>query len=310
MNVVDAAATGSASDGLQLTGMGAVAIVAAALVIIGFAVGLAARLVIARVAGPPRLGMAAATLSGILGGIIGGALTAPAFGQPARDLPVLVLAGGLVGTVLVLAAAERFVRWRAPAPPSAQELISAGEGAQVEFKSTGRYNLHTKARDPRLELVISTAVAGFFNARGGTLLIGVADDGAVLGLADDYSLLRHPDADRYQLWLHDLLATTLGVTVAAQVQVDFPAVDGMEICQVRVPAAGRPVFLRVPKAHTTTFVARIGNSTRELAGQELLQYAVSRWRPATLAGPGRGRRRESRAAAAPPRPHRTQGTLP
>lgn len=289
MNGGEAAGAGAASGGVQLSGITAVAIVAAALVLIGFVVGLAARLVIARVAGPPRLGMAAATLSGILGGIIGGALTAAAFGQPARDVPALVLVGGLVGTVLVLAAAERFVRWRSPAPASPEALIAAGESARVEFKSTGRYNLRTQARDPRLELVIATTVAGFFNARGGTLLIGVADDGTVLGLADDYSLLRHPDADRYQLWLHDLLTTTLGVSVAAQVDVDFPTIDGTEICQVRVPAAERPVFLRVPKQHATTFVARIGNSTREFAGQDLLQYAVARWKPGKLAGGGRRR---------------------
>lgn len=289
-----------------MQGPQALALVAATVVAVGFVVGFTARFLVGRVAGPPRLGLAASTLCGILGGAIGGALTALGFGQPARAVPVLVILGGLAGTIVLLAAAERFARWRAPASPSPAELIAVGESARVEFKSTGRYNQHTRARDPRLELVIATAVAGFFNAHGGTLLIGVADDGTVLGLEDDYSLLRHADADRYQLWLHDLLATTLGVTVAAQVQIDFPLVGGSEICRVRVPAAQRPVFLRVPKQHATSFVARIGNSTRELAGQEMLQYAIGRWRPAKLAGPGHARPGAGPRRFTPAHPPRTR----
>jgi predicted HTH transcriptional regulator len=173
--------------------------------------------------------------------------------------------------------------------PGAAELIAAGESATVEFKSSARFNLHTRARDPKLELVIATAVAGFSNARGGSLLIGVADDGTVLGLAEDYALLRQADADRYQLWLRDLFTTTLGAPVAAQVEITFPHLDGQEICLIRVPAAHRPVFLRAPKQTATQFVARIGNSTRELRGQEMLHYAVAHWPARALAGPGRRR---------------------
>ena len=39
-----------------------------------------------------------------------------------------------------------------------QELIRRGESDRLEFKSSARWNLHTKARDERIELVIAKAV--------------------------------------------------------------------------------------------------------------------------------------------------------
>lgn len=267
----------------------ALLLVAAAVVAVGFLAGLAGRQLIRPLAGVPRLGLAASTLCGILGGVLGGATTTLVLGVEARHAPVRVILGGLAGTVLVLAVAETVTRHRAvDTEPEPEELIRMGESATVEFKATARFNLHTRVRDPRLELVVATTVAGFFNADGGTLLIGVTDGGTVRGLADDYGLLRRADADGYQLWLHDLLVTTLGAATATQVRIDFPRVRSVEICRVRVPAATKPVFLRAPKQPTTTFVVRTGNSTRELTGQELLAYALGHWSPRRLtAGAGR-----------------------
>ena len=48
----------------------------------------------------------------------------------------------------------------------------------MEFKSTLRLNLHTGQTDDRMQLAVLKTLAGFLNAQGGTLLIGVADDAA------------------------------------------------------------------------------------------------------------------------------------
>ncbi len=105
----------------------------------------------------------------------------------------------------------------------AAELVVAGETAEVEFKSSARYNQHTGQRDPKLELVIAKTIAAFANSAGGVLLIGVADDGSVLGLDNDYKFMKKPDNDRYELWLRDHLSVTLGADTAAAVRVDFPS---------------------------------------------------------------------------------------
>jgi len=71
-------------------------------------------------------------------------------------------------------------------------------------------NLHTGARDDRIELVTAKTVAGFLNSQGGTLIVGVDDDGHALGVDEDLATMKAPDHDRYQLWLTDSLQRTLG----------------------------------------------------------------------------------------------------
>jgi hypothetical protein len=41
---------------------------------------------------------------------------------------------------------------------------------------------------------------------GGTLLIGVADEGSIVGLASDYAMLSKGDRDGYELFLCQLIA--------------------------------------------------------------------------------------------------------
>ena len=69
------------------------------------------------------------------------------------------------------------------------ELIALGESQRVEFKSTARWNLYTGQVDKRMEHVVTKTVCGFLNAEGGTLLIGVDDDGQLIGLSDDMKTL-------------------------------------------------------------------------------------------------------------------------
>ena len=63
--------------------------------------------------------------------------------------------------------------------PTTAELTTGGETEGVEFKSTLRTNLHTGQPDEKMQMAALKTIAAFLNAGGGTLLIGVADDGSV-----------------------------------------------------------------------------------------------------------------------------------
>lgn len=164
-----------------------------------------------------------------------------------------------------------------PAEPSLAELIAAGESDNVEFKGTARFNAHMPEADPRLELTVLKTIAGFANAHGGTLLIGVDDDGQLLGLDGDLALMKKPDVDRYQLWLTDLLETAIGKPAAAGVTVAFPDVDGSPVCRVDVRRSRAPVFLRPPGTKLDEFWVRIGNSTRLMSGNDVFTYTKQHW---------------------------------
>lgn len=162
---------------------------------------------------------------------------------------------------------------------SVEALIESGENKVVEFKSTGRLNLHTGGKDPKIEWAVVKSIAGFMNASGGTLLVGVTDAGEIHGIEADYPFLRKPDTDGWGLWLTDLLATATGKAAAAEAEVSFVELDGRTVARVDVGPAAAPVFATKPKGDgQELFVVRVNNSTQELAGPELLRYQQQRWR--------------------------------
>lgn len=170
--------------------------------------------------------------------------------------------------------------WQRPVRGTVAEQLSAGETDRVEFKSTARINLHTGQKDVRMEQVIAKTVCGFLNADGGTLLIGVDDEGTPLGLDADLAVMKLPDVDRYQLWLRDMLTSSLGRFAAQSVEVEFcpvPDPDGPPVCRITCPAAARPTYLRPAKGADPEFWLRIGNSTRQLDVSDATDYVMHRW---------------------------------
>lgn len=220
-----------------------------------------------------RLGWAEAVLSGIFGAAIGALLVSAGFGYTREHWFALVLASAL-GTVVVMIVVAYFTR---QPQPTAAQMLTAGESARVEFKSTARCNLHTGQRDDKIELVVAKTVAAFANATGGDLLIGVDDAGSVLGLDEDLKFMKSPDLDRFELWLRDHLTKTLGTAASASVHVTFPVEAGRALCHLQVPPSSRPVFLLAGKGQPAQMWVRVGNSTRQLGIDEALSYAADRW---------------------------------
>lgn len=157
-------------------------------------------------------------------------------------------------------------------------LMEGGESKVVEFKSTGRKNTFTGAADPAIEWALVWTIAGFMNANGGTLLVGVNDESKAVGVEQDYDLLRKKDRDGWELWLTDLLGHGLGKVAAAEVDVQFAEIDGHDVVRVEVGPASQPVFANSLKGEKRAhFFVRINNSTQELSGQEARDYQLRRW---------------------------------
>lgn len=131
-------------------------------------------------------------------------------------------------------------------------------------------------------------IAAFANSPdGGTLLIGVADDGSVHGLASDYASLHmdgKDDRDRFQLHLAQVLINALGETVASSVTTQLHTVAGRDLCRLHVPPSSFPVEAHVvidrkgQLEKKTAFYVRIGNGTREITdAQERRRFIAQRW---------------------------------
>jgi len=156
-------------------------------------------------------------------------------------------------------------------------IIRRGEGPLLEFKSTLRWDLQEHRINRSLEGVILKTLAGFFNSPiGGTLLIGVADNGELIGLQNDYQTLKKPNQDGFEQAFMTAISTNLGADLCPFVHVLFHVIDGKDVCRVIVSPANRPVFLT--QGNVQKFFVRTGAGTRDLNIQEALDYILGRWK--------------------------------
>jgi hypothetical protein len=156
-----------------------------------------------------------------------------------------------------------------------QTLIAQGESANLEFKSSFRWDLRENKVNRVLEGVILKTLAGYMNGTGGTLLIGVADDGAIVGLDNDYKTLKKPDRDGFEQALMTAIASKIGADACRSVQMMFHSLDSKEVCRVMVAPASRPMYVK--EGDAPKLYVRTGVSTRELNVQEAINYTSDRW---------------------------------
>jgi ATP-dependent Lon protease len=158
------------------------------------------------------------------------------------------------------------------------ELIRVGESRRVEFKQSARVNRHTKQRDVVIEQMVVKSIAGFLNGDGGTLLIGVTDNGGISGIEVDLKTLgSRKNQDGFALWLNGLLDNTLGPTGVSNATISFEEFPDGTVCRIDVRPGKSPSFVRTSKGAADLYV-RLNNATRLLNTAEALEYVKSHWR--------------------------------
>ena len=159
-------------------------------------------------------------------------------------------------------------------------LLAGKETDQCEYKSSAFYSYN----DPNIpEKVIFEAsvlkpVAGFLNARGGFLFIGIDDNATPLGIQKDLDLKKW-NTEKYVRHLTDRISQDLGNSAAICVRIKILMDQGMEICAVEIDRSPDPIwFEKAEKSgKRKVFYVRSNNSTRELNGPALLRYTGKRW---------------------------------
>lgn len=160
---------------------------------------------------------------------------------------------------------------------SLRDLINAGESNLLEFKLSARWS-HGTDKKGKSEQIIIKSLAGFMNSEGGTLLIGVADDGQVGGVECDYETLSKSDRDYYELFLTQLIGDKITGPSPSLCRVTFHELDGKDVCRIEVAASAKPVFAcSVNSKDHTDFWVRQGNKTAQFHGTELVEYTDDHW---------------------------------
>jgi len=145
-------------------------------------------------------------------------------------------------------------------------LINQGEGNNIEFKSTVRMNLNNGKAGKEIEFAWLKAVIAFLNSDGGTLLIGVADDGRILGLEGD----NFENSDRCLLHIKNLFNQHIGAEFSDFADFTLLELDENKVVVVDCHPAGKPVFLKVGK--NEEFFIRSGPSNSKLTPSQMIRY--------------------------------------
>jgi predicted HTH transcriptional regulator len=152
-------------------------------------------------------------------------------------------------------------------------LIEDGESQTTEFKSTLRTDV--KGNDmptSAVEYQCLKAVNGFLNSpQGGTLLIGVEDDGSIYGLEEDYETFRENQKQEvFRRHLYDVIGSSMEDRFNDFIDISFVTLEDREICVVNVDQGPRPAYLE--HQGEQEFYVRQGNRTIPLEPKQQAEY--------------------------------------
>lgn len=194
---------------------------------------------------------------------------------------VILLAAGCIGVAgYAVRLKSRIRRLRTGDLPFDESqwkaMIRQGETEQTEFKSSLRWNLKTQKTDKILEMVVIKTLSAYMNTNGGTLFIGVDDQGDILGIEPDYATFqKKPDRDGFMLKLSGLIGQHLGRQSHKFISTDIQVLDGRDICRITVVPGERPVF--ITEKGKEFFYIRAGASSVPLSMSEAHEYISSHW---------------------------------
>jgi membrane protein YdbS with pleckstrin-like domain len=166
-------------------------------------------------------------------------------------------------------------------------LIEEGEGLFLEFKETLRYDIRKKEVNKEMEKAVMKTIVGFLNASGGTLIIGVNDEGQIMGLDNDYKTLQQKkNKDGFENYINTLIKNMIGLSFAKYINIKFEKVEiqenenkensEREVCIVTVKEAHKPAYL-TNGDNKEDFFVRVGNSTQPFSMSEASEYIKAKW---------------------------------
>jgi DNA-binding response OmpR family regulator len=153
-----------------------------------------------------------------------------------------------------------------------KSLIAQGESDRLEFKSTLRWCLRKNEVNRGVEVAWLKTVVAFLNSDGGTLLVGVDDDGGLVGIEKD----QFENEDKYLLHVNNKIQQHIGLEHASQIKYSLEPLDGGQILVVDCKPATDPVFLSQGKDEA--YFVRTGPGSRQLNIRQALAYVAERRR--------------------------------
>ena len=139
----------------------------------------------------------------------------------------------------------------------------------LEFKATFQWDVVQDKQNDQLRYSVLKTIAAFMNSEGGTLIIGVEDNGNIYGLRKDLELVG-ASLDRFAQTLANLVIDRIGAASVPYLRVRFEDVNNETVCVITVEPVRDGVFLKTAKGKE--FFIRVGNTTRSLDAEQTHEY--------------------------------------
>jgi predicted HTH transcriptional regulator len=160
---------------------------------------------------------------------------------------------------------------RQSSPEETLEMIKKGESESCEFKSTLRMSLHSNQVDKRVEQMCLKTITALMNSDGGTLLIGVGDNGEISGIEKD----GFENSDKFALHFSNLINQHIGKEFIRLLDFESITIEDKNVFRVECLKSDKPVFIKASDGEK--FFIRSGPSSIEIAGRELVEYIGRRF---------------------------------
>lgn len=148
-----------------------------------------------------------------------------------------------------------------------RNFIRQGESKNIEYKETLSLDVKKKTKEKYIELSALKTIVAFLNTEGGTLLVGVADNGELTGTDVEIDKFHKRNTDKFLLHMKNLIKTRIGEEFYPYIEYKLVNVSNKNILIVKCKESESPCYL-----DNAEFYVRTNPATDKLEGPKLVQY--------------------------------------
>jgi restriction endonuclease S subunit len=148
-----------------------------------------------------------------------------------------------------------------------RNFIRQGESKNIEYKETLSLDVKKKTKEKYIELSALKTIVAFLNTEGGTLLVGVADNGELTGIDVEIDKFHKRNTDKFLLHMKNLIKTRIGEEFYPYIEYKLVNVSNKNILIVKCKESESPCYL-----DNAEFYVRTNPATDKLEGPKLVQY--------------------------------------
>ena len=150
------------------------------------------------------------------------------------------------------------------------KLIQQSESHTLEFKEIPECNTQQNRKNNDVLFPPLKTIAGFLNAEGGILLIGVDNSGKIVGIEPYLNTMEQGSNDTFEQQIRNCLRDRFEPYPIGKVKVSFEKFMEGTVCRIDVQADKEPVNL------DNEVYVRDGNTTQLLKGRRLTDWIQQR----------------------------------